>query len=683
MAIAIGVDIGGTFTDLIAYDEAAGEIWHAKSSTTPHHLADAIFDCIAKAGLHPQSIFDVVHGTTVAINTAIERTGARTALLVTQGTRDVYAIGRGNRPEAYNIFFRRAEPLVPRHLTFEVQERLLASGEVLVPLNTEALAPVADQLKKEKVEAVAVCLLHAFTNPAHELAVGTFLQSSVGEACYLSLSHEIMRQYGEYERISTTVLNAYIGPKVKGYLEDLAHRLEQAGIQGHLYIMQSNGGVMTPETAMRKPVTLMESGPVGGIIASALVGSHLGFPNVIAFDMGGTTAKASLIQDGEPTMAPGYYIGGYASGHPAMVPVVDVVEVGAGGGSIAWIDEVGALKVGPQSAGADPGPIAYRRGGQEPTITDANIALGRIGAEDFLGGEMPLDVAGALRGIETRIAQPLGLSWVKAAQAIVDIAVAKMSLAVRQVSVEKGHDPRDFVLLASGGAGPLHAVAVARELNIPKVIIPRFPGHFSAFGMLLADQKHDFVQTYLRPWDGLDLEEAWRRLAAMAEEGRKTVALERLAERISHRWFFDMRYVGQEFTISVPLEEADLRAGDKDAIRRAFDQIHERHYGHHAPEEPVEVVNLRVTLVGIRPKPAWRRIPSTETAPRPKFRPVYLHGDEPVDCAIWYRDTLPAGFRVVGPAIIQEYASTTLLYPQDVAEVAETGEIVITLGGEA
>ncbi|MCL6564271.1 MAG: hydantoinase/oxoprolinase family protein, partial [Firmicutes bacterium] len=317
MAIAIGVDIGGTFTDLIAYDEAAGEIWHAKSSTTPHHLADAIFDCIAKAGLHPQSIFDVVHGTTVAINTAIERTGARTALLVTQGTRDVYAIGRGNRPEAYNIFFRRAEPLVPRHLTFEVQERLLASGEVLVPLNTEALAPVADQLKKEKVEAVAVCLLHAFTNPAHELAVGTFLQSSVGEACYLSLSHEIMRQYGEYERISTTVLNAYIGPKVKGYLEDLAHRLEQAGIQGHLYIMQSNGGVMTPETAMRKPVTLMESGPVGGIIASALVGSHLGFPNVIAFDMGGTTAKASLIQDGEPTMAPGYYIGGYASGHPA------------------------------------------------------------------------------------------------------------------------------------------------------------------------------------------------------------------------------------------------------------------------------------------------------------------------------------------------------------------------------
>jgi N-methylhydantoinase A len=296
---------------------------------------------------------------------------------------------------------------------------------------------------------------------------------------------------------------------------------------------------------------------------------------------------------------------------------------------------------------------------------------------------MPLDVQGALMGIEERIARPLGLSWVKAAQAIVDIAVAKMSLAVRQVSVEKGHDPRDFVLLASGGAGPLHAVAVARELNIPKVIIPRFPGHFSAFGMLLADQKHDFVQTYLRPWDALDLEEAFGRLTAMSEEGRKTVALERLAERVYYRWFFDMRYVGQEFTISVPVEEAALRAGDQEAIRKAFDQIHERHYGHHAPDEPVEVVNLRVTLIGIRPKPAWRPMAPSHTAPRPTYRSVYLHGDRPVDCAIRYRESLPPGFRVVGPAVIQEYASTTVLYPQDVAEVAETGEIVITLGGEA
>src|SRR5437763_1989096 len=313
---------------------------------------------------------------------------------------------------------------------------------------------------------------------------------------YVSLSHEILREYREFERTSTTVVNAYIGPKVAGYVRGLKASLAEIGFRGDLSIMRSNGGVMTPEIATERPVAMMESGPVGGIIASAQVGLALGFKNVISFDMGGTTAKASLVRDGEPTLAPGYYVGGYASGHPVMLPMIDVVEVGAGGGSIAWIDEIGALKVGPQSAGADPGPICYMGGGTEPTITDANVVLGRLDPDNFLGGQMKLDAEGAARGIAEKIAKPLKMNTIAAAEAIIEIAIATMSLAVREVSVAKGYDPRDFALVASGGAGPLHVIAIARELHIPTVIVPLFPSHFSALGMLLADERHDFIRTY-------------------------------------------------------------------------------------------------------------------------------------------------------------------------------------------
>src|SRR6202040_562722 len=345
------------------------------------------------------------------------------------------------------------------------------------------------------VESVAVCFLHSYSNPEHERVAGEIVRTMLPDA-YLSLSHEILREYREFERISTTVVNAYIGPKVGGYVRSLKSSLGDVGFRGDLSIMRSNGGVMTPEVATERPAAMMESGPVGGIIASARVGCALGFRNVISFDMGGTTAKASLVRDGEPTMAPGYYVGGYASGHPVMLPMIDVVEVGAGGGSIAWLDDVGALKVGPQSAGADPGPICYRGGGTEPTITDANVVLGRLDPANFLGGQMVLDADGARAGIAQKIAAPLKMDTVAAAQAIVEIAIAKMSLAVREVSVEKGFDPRDFALVASGGAGPLHVLAIARELHIPKVVVPLFPSHFSALGMLLADERHDFIRTH-------------------------------------------------------------------------------------------------------------------------------------------------------------------------------------------
>src|ERR1700733_4171402 len=421
--ITVAIDIGGTFTDLVGFDDKAGKFVEAKSLTTPHELTQGILDCIRKSGLAAAAIEELIHGSTIAINTLIERKGAKTGLIVTPGTRDVYIIGRGNRPEAYKPSFHRHRPLVPRHLTREIDERVMGSGDVFRPLNKASVAEACRALAAEGVEAVAVCLLHAYANPDHERIASAMVSEALPHA-YLSLSHDILREYREFERMSTTVVNAYIGPKVGGYVKSLKSSLGGTGFRGDLSIMRSNGGVMTPEVATERPVAMMESGPVGGIIASARVGGKLGFANVISFDMGGTTAKTSLVRDGAPTLAPGYYVGGYASGHSVMLPMIDVVEVGAGGGSIAWTDDVGALKVGPQSAGADPGPICYRGGGTEPTITDANVVLGRLDPHNFLGGQMELDAAAARTGVAEKIAKPLKMEPVAAAQAIVEIAIA-------------------------------------------------------------------------------------------------------------------------------------------------------------------------------------------------------------------------------------------------------------------
>src|SRR4051794_15841031 len=424
--IFVAVDIGGTFTDLIGFDDETQTFVQAKSLTTPSELTQGVINCLKESGIDPGRIDELIHGSTTAINTLIERKGAKTGLVVTRGTRDVYIIGRGNRPEAYNLFFHRHKPLVSRRMTQEVDERVLASGKVYEPLKKQSLAAACKALKAEGVEAVAVCFLHAYANPDHERAAGAAIKKAM-PGVYLSLSHDILREYREFERMSTTVVNAYIGPKVGGYVKDLRSGLGRIGFSGDLSIMRSNGGGMTPEVATERPVAMMESGPVGGIIASAQVGLALGFSNVISFDMGGTTAKTSLIREGETTLAPGYYVGGYASGHPVMLPMIDVVEVGAGGGSIAWLDDVGALKVGPQSAGADPGPICYRGGGTEPTITDANVVLGRLDPDNFLGGTMKLDAEGARRGIEQKIAKPLKLDTVAAAQASGEIPGSKNS----------------------------------------------------------------------------------------------------------------------------------------------------------------------------------------------------------------------------------------------------------------
>ena len=678
--LAAAIDIGGTFTDLMAFDGRTGRFAQAKSLTTPAQLVQGIIDCIRKSGLDPSAIGELIHGSTTAINTLIERKGAKTGLIVTRGTRDVYLIGRGNRPESYNLFFHRHQPLVLRRLTREIEERVLSSGEVLEPLQRASVEEACRRFAEEGVEAVAVCFLHSYLNPEHERAAGEIVRRAL-PAAYVSLSHEILREYREFERMSTTVVNAYIGPKVGGYVKSLKSSLAEVGFRGDLTVMQSNGGVMTPEIATGRPVTMMESGPVGGIIASARVGSALGFPNVISFDMGGTTAKTSLIHDSEPAMAPGCYVGGYASGHPVMVPVIDVVEVGAGGGSIAWIDDVGALKVGPQSAGAEPGPICYRRGGTEPTITDANLVLGRLDPDDFLGGEMVLDAAAAVRGIMQKIADPLKLSVTAAAQAIIDIAVSKMSLAVREVSVAKGFDPRDFALVASGGAGPLHVMAIARELHIPKVIVPLFPAHFSALGMLAADERHDFTRTFYADLGAVDFRQLEHTVAEMTTESESAL---RRQKGVEHQIHLDLRYVGQEFALSVPIAPKQIKSADRRAIRAAFDRLYDLRYAHHSPEEPVEIVNIRLAAMGKRPKMKFPRVAARRrTAPSRKVE-AYLGGaGRAVSCPVYRRERLGAGERITGPALVREHGTTTVLFKGDVCSVAKTGELVISVRGAA
>jgi N-methylhydantoinase A len=676
--IAVAIDIGGTFTDLVGFDDRTKCFAEAKSLTTPPDLVQGIIDCLRNSGLAAHAIDELIHGSTIAINTLIERKGASTALVVTRGTRDAYIIGRGNRPEAYNLLFNRHRPLVPRRLTSEVDERMLASGTVLEKLDRGRVEAVARRLAAEAVEAVAICFLHSYVNPAHERTAGEIIRAALPDA-YISLSHDILREYREFERTTTTVVNAYIGPKVGGYVRTLKSNLGAIGFCGDLSIMRSNGGVMTPEVAQERPVAMMESGPVGGIIAAARIGEKLGYNNVISLDMGGTTAKASLIRDGEPTMAPGYYVGGYASGHPVMVPMIDVVEVGAGGGSIAWRDDMGALKVGPQSAGADPGPICYRRGGEEPTITDANVVLGRLDPHNFLGGTMVLDAAAAARGIEEKIAKPLGMTTTAAAQAILAIAINKMSLAVREVSVEKGYDPRDFVMFASGGAGPLHVLAIARELHIPIVVVPMFPSHFSALGMLLADERHDFIRTFYCDLASLDFDALCAVHDEMAAQAQASLRHAKGAERQLH---LDLRYIGQEFTVPVPVTLTQLRKGDRAGIRTTFDRLYEHRYAHHSPDEPVEIVNVRMAMIGKRPKLDLPPLKGGRTAKPVRRRPVYFSdASKPAACPVYTRSALRPGNRIRGPALIEEHGTTTLLDRDDVCRVARSGELLISLGG--
>jgi N-methylhydantoinase A len=683
----IAVDIGGTFTDVALFDEHQGTVTPGKALSTPSNLVDGIMTAMGRTTDSPADADLMIHGSTVVINSIIERQGARTALITTKGFRDVYEIGRINRPESFNLFFRKHRPLIPRDMIFEVPERVLADGTEEQPLDEEAALRTARHIRDIGMEAVAILFLHSYREPGHEIRMREIM-NQVAPEIFVTASHELSREYREYERTSTTAANAYVGPMVSRYLGNLEDRLGSEGFKGSLMIMQSSGGLCDVNTARRQCVQMMESGPAGGVVGSMALCDALSLNDAISFDMGGTTAKACVIRRGSPDLSPDYFVGGYNEGLAIRIPVLDIKEVGTGGGSIAYIDQGGALHVGPQSAGAEPGPACYGRGGDQATVTDADVVLGRISPEQFLGGEMGLDGQAAHDALSYQVAQPLGLTVERAASGIIAIAVASMANAVRAVTTERGLDPRDFTLIAYGGGGPPHAVSIARELALGRVIIPGSPAHFSAFGMLLADVRRDYVQTHFQLLSDISMEELEGMYHQLEQEGMRELEVIGIpADQVVFERAADMRYVGQEHAVAVntPADVGNEEA--RQIIKDAFDQAHELRFSHSAPDEPAQLVSLRVSVLGHMSKPPLPRIPRGNALPpadakRPP-RPVIVdEGERPADCAVYDRMRLLAGNVIDGPAVIEEPASSTLVGPDDRATVNEYGHLVIDLGAE-
>jgi N-methylhydantoinase A len=673
--LRVGVDIGGTFTDITVLDDRTGDILSDKVLTTPEDPSMGVLEGLKQVGAELRNVGLLVHGTTVAINGLIERRGARTGLITTKGFEDVLEIGRGNRTVFFDIFYQRPVPLVPRRWRLGVSERVNSRGEVVEPLDLEGVVAAIEYLAAQGAQSVAVCFLHSFRNPSHERQVKELVRSRHPHLD-VSLSSEVLPEIREYERLSTTVTNGYLKPVIRAYLENLETRLRDMGSGGGLHVMQSNGGIMTAEMAKERPVQIIESGPVGGAVAAAYVVGATGRSslreNVIAFDMGGTTSKANVIRRGVMQTTTEYWPAGYM----VKIPVVDIVEVGIGGGSIGWIDPEGFLAVGPCSAGAEPGPVCYDRGGLEPTVTDANAVLGRV--EQLVGGRMRLNPGKARHALQEKLARPLQIDPVQAAVGILEIAVAKMADTIRTVTVARGIDPRDFTLCAFGGAGPMHAAFIARELDIPLVVIPPAPGTFSGLGFLCSDFRHDFVQTFLMDVTRPDMELVREVFADLEAKGSRVLHQEGFSSSdITLFRSLDMRYIGQAHEVNVPLSGA-LDDGALAAVAEEFHRRHEEHYGHSAPGERVEVVNLRVTATGQVKRPVIRYNPRTEGQPLRGRRRVYfkeLGGW--IDCPLYKRTALPPGFQVRGPVILEEHTSTVVVPPDFRAEIDPFGNVVL------
>ena len=584
------------------------------------------------------------------------------------------------------IFFQKHQPLVERALRFEVNERLYAEGEVYKPLDEERVHQICAFIREEGIEAVAILLLHCYANPAHELRVKEIVEEELPSA-FVSTSHELSREYREFERCSTVVANAYIGPKVQNYIAGIKTRLQADDFDGSFLVVQSTGGLYDAEQAQRQCVRMLESGPAAGVIGTQALCEAIEIRNAIAFDMGGTTAKAGVIHEGEALTTGSALIGGYERALPVQIAMMDIFEVGTGGGSIARIADEGGLRVGPESAGSEPGPACYGQGGTFPTVTDANVYLGRLSPDRFLGGEMTLDVDAASEAINEKVAMPLDMETADAAQGILSIAVTSMSHAVKAVTTERGLNASDFAMVAYGGAGPLHACSVAREMGIGTVIIPRSPGHFSAFGMLFSDLRYDYVRsrfTRLADADFSDLEDVY--IGLEAEGYREIEKASAATERILVSRGADMRYVGQEHSVTVDLPSHLFASENRAGIKERFDEVHNLRYGTCAPQERSEIVSLRVTVTGMLEKPLLKSIVSGEEKP-PKgahtgTKPVRF-GGEMLKTDTWDRTQLLAKNFIIGPALIEEHASTTVLHPGDTLTVDDFGNLNINIGGDA
>ena len=693
----VAVDVGGTFTDLVILNENDGRIQTLKVSSTPHDPSEAVLTGVRRAhqelGIDLAEVNQFTHATTVCSNTILQRSGARTALLVTAGFRDVLEIQRHKRYRLFDQSYQKIAPLVPRQWSVEAVERMAADGQIVTPLDEVALRATLQNLAAEKIEALAICFLFSFRNAVHEQRAAAIAREALPR-CFITLSSEIYPQYREYERASTTVVNAYLGPRVSTYLDRMNHALTAAGVAAPLHLMQSNGGIISCATATKIPCRIVESGPAAGVIAAAHFGQLAGRNNLISFDMGGTTAKAGLIEQGEVRQASGQEVGAginisrilQGGGYYVGAATVDLAEVGAGGGSIAWLDE-GLLKVGPQSAGADPGPIAYGLGGDKVTVTDANLLLGRIPAAYFLGGEMTLDIERARATVQSSLAGPLNISVEDACAAVIEVASANMLKMLRIVTVEKGCDPADFSLVAFGGNGAVHGIELAADLGVREVIVPPAPGLLSAQGLLVADIRYDFRQTFVEPVIGGDMAAVERVYRALEAQGRDALRGYGLAEAaISFHRSADMRYHRQAYEINVRLPDSAIDNTQRASVAETFHQAHERLYGRRDPAGLVQFVTLCVTATGnsrrLANQPLAKGSGDAKKA-RKSARNVYFRDHGFVECTVYDRTLLLAEDQLDGPALLEAADSTTVVPPGWQVRCDAVGNLIVSHEGKA
>ena len=683
--IFVATDVGGTFTDLVCFSEnsetGVQQLKTAKSDTTPPNFEQGVLNVLEKANVNAQDIDIMAHGTTVVINALTERKGAVTALITTQGFRDVLEIGRGDRPDFFNLNYQKPEPYVPRFLRFQIQERMSYKGNVEQALNLDDLPAMLEKMKAEGVEAIAICLLNAYINPCHEKEIAKAILAHSPDL-EIICSHQVSREWREYERTSTAVLSAYVQPVASRYLEKLNQGLIERKFDGQLYVMQSNCGVDTLNAAKQVPITMVESGPASGFWGAAALGKIIGENNIIALDIGGTTAKCTLINDGVVPIGSDYYIerSQTSSGFPIMVPVVDLIEIGNGGGSIAWVDEFTKLHVGPHSAAASPGPVAYGRGGDQITTTDANLALGRINPEYFCGGEIKADMAAVNTSLNS-LAEQLQLSNSEVASGIVRIANNNMVNALKLVSINKGHDPRDFTMVAFGGGGGMHACALAAELGIKKVIIPATAAVFSAWGMLMSDIRRERILTYLRPWHDEHIESINDQISQLHNELKSSFISEEIPDdKTKYQVYGRFRYLNQEHSIEVPLP-LSVQVGDLESVKELFQNMYEKEYTYRL-DTTIEMVGLHLVgqadigKIKLGKKQQTGRL-LNETIKGERLVDYALEGKH--NAIIYNGDLFEPQMAFSGPAIIEQKGTTIVVHPTQEVRIDEYANIIICL----